>query len=146
VIFGRFREGFRPLRPYRWKLDEQSLLEMPVTTMPVFKVPIHVSYLLYLSVFAPPLARLYFRTAVGLCRLTRTPMSLLLHPTDFLGCDDTPDMAFFPAMNLPSGRKVEMVRGFLRVLVSRFRVVSMLEHAQEADRLAGLAMVQPQFC
>ena len=56
--------------------------------MPIAKVPIHVSYLLYLSLLSPVLARAYFATALGLCKLTGTPMSLLLHPLDFLGADD----------------------------------------------------------
>ncbi len=33
--------------------------------MPVFKVPIHLSYLLYLAGFSRPLARAYFRAGPG---------------------------------------------------------------------------------
>src|SRR5262245_38374209 len=87
-LFGSFREGFRSLRPYRWRTDEGNLVELPVTTMPLFKFPIHVSYLVYLSHFSRTAARLYFRTALWLCRLTWTQPSLLLHSVDFLGGDD----------------------------------------------------------
>src|SRR2546425_4501078 len=56
ALFGTFRDGLRPIRPYQWQLDSGPLTEIPVTTMPIFKVPIHVSYLLYLSMFSPTLA------------------------------------------------------------------------------------------
>ena len=39
-LFGKFREGFRTLRPYRLPGKDTQILEMPVTTMPVFKLPI----------------------------------------------------------------------------------------------------------
>jgi len=59
-LFGKFREGFRPLKPYRVQVDGGDLVEIPVTTMPLLKLPIHVSSLLYLSRFAPSIARCYF--------------------------------------------------------------------------------------
>ena len=42
-LFGSVRDGLRSLRPYRWK-GEEGLLEIPVTTMPLFRFPIHLSY------------------------------------------------------------------------------------------------------
>src|SRR5690348_6753317 len=59
-LFGTFQEGLRSLRPYRWRTEAGTLVEMPVTTMPLLKVPIHVSYLLYLSVCSRRLALAYF--------------------------------------------------------------------------------------
>ena len=99
ALFGGFKDGFQPLKPYQWSLGTDQLIEMPVTTLPIFKVPIHFSYLLYLSVYSPALALLYFRLALWLCRLTGTQPSLLLHPLDFLTQEDVPELAFFPGMN-----------------------------------------------
>jgi hypothetical protein len=128
-LFGKFAEGFRSLRPYLWPNLPRPLLEIPVTTMPVFKLPIHVSYLLYLGQFSPGLASLYYRIALGLCRLLRVEPSILLHPLDFLGCDDDRDLAFFPAMNLPAARKLEIVGRALDQLAAQFEVVPMRDHA-----------------
>ena len=37
-LFGKFSEGFRKLKPYKWDLGEgKTLMEIPVTTMPIFK-------------------------------------------------------------------------------------------------------------
>ncbi len=137
-LFGKFREGFRPLKPYRWELsDDLSLLEIPVTTFPFFKVPFHVSYLLYLATFSKTLASLYFKTAVRACKLTRTEPSLLLHPLDFLGADDVPELGFFPAMGKGGAWKVDLVTNYLREFQRHFNVLPMGEHAaaiQEAKR------------
>lgn len=49
-LFGSLTEGLRPNKPYEWDLGEGGrLLEIPVTTMPAFKLPFHFSYLLYLA-------------------------------------------------------------------------------------------------
>ena len=132
ALFGGVRDGFQPLKPYLWRLADGPLLEIPVTTMPLAKVPIHFSYLLYLSTYSRPLARQYFRTALSLCRTTRTQPSLLLHPLDFLGGDDVSELSFFPAMGISGAEKLERITGFLAMLGERFQVLPMAEHA---DRL-----------
>jgi hypothetical protein len=128
-LFGTFKEGFRPLKSYVWATPEGPLPEIPVTTLPGLRTPFHVSYLLYLSRFLPGLALAYFRAALRLCRWTRTAPSLLLHPLDFLGGDDVPELGFFPAMNLPATRKLDFVGKVLDIYRSWFRVVPMGRHA-----------------
>jgi hypothetical protein len=130
-LYGELRDGFQPLRPYRWQLDggEDGLIEIPVTTMPVFKIPFHVSYILYESRFSPFLARFYFRFALEMCKLTNTPPSLLLHPLDFLGCDDIKELSFFPAMDLPSERKIKLVGELIDTYTSQFEVVPLRKQA-----------------
>ena len=65
ALFGKFSEGFRPLHPYRWRTDAGEIIEIPVTTMPLLKIPIHASYILYLSCYSTALAMAYFRTALA---------------------------------------------------------------------------------
>ena len=131
-LFGKFSEGFRSLRPYAWQGLERDLVEIPVTTMPVFKAPIHASYLLYLGQFSPALAALYFRMALALCRLFRVEPSILLHPLDFLGCEDERDLSFFPAMGMPTAEKLAIVGQAIDQLARSHRVVTMAEHAAAA--------------
>ena len=129
-LFGKLSEGLRPLKPYRWQTPEGSMLEIPVTTMPLAKVPIHVSYLLYLACYSPALAKLYWAIALRMCRMTRTEISLLLHPLDFLGGDDVSALDFFPAMKMPGMKKVELVGQFLDSLAKQFKLVPMGVHAE----------------
>jgi peptidoglycan-N-acetylglucosamine deacetylase len=145
MLFGSFWEGLRPLRPYRWQVGNNGIIEIPVTTMPIFKVPFHVSYLLYLGSFSPLLAKLYFRIALWLCKLTRTQPSLLLHPLDFLGKGDIPALDFFPAMNIPAEKKLAMVSSFLKLYCRHFEVVPMGLHAQSIANRSNLTWVEPKF-
>ncbi|MBI3150501.1 MAG: polysaccharide deacetylase family protein [Chloroflexi bacterium] len=131
-LFGSVRDGFRPVRTHFWRTEDgkkQELIEIPVTTMPVFKIPIHVSYIIYIATYSPALALFYFRVALWLCRLTGTHPSLLLHPLDFLGCDDIKELAFFPAMNLSKDKKLKLVDEVLRMYASYFNILPMQKYA-----------------
>ncbi len=129
ALFGSVADGLRPNRPYRWKFDGDEMLEIPVTTMPGSRLPMHVSYLLYLASFSHQLALGYFRTALALCKFTATAPSLLLHPLDFLGREDNQSLSFFPAMDMSSERKRALVADAVDLLSADFDVVTMAEHA-----------------
>ena len=128
-LFGTVSEGLRPLKPYTWATAAGPLLEIPVTTMPLFRVPFHLSYLLYLDGFSRPLARAYLKLAVVMCKLARVEPSVLLHPLDFLGGDDTDRLSFFPAMTRPSADKLAFVSEVFSTLARHFDLVPMGEHA-----------------
>ena len=71
-LFGSFKEGFYPLKPYTWKFEnKKTLLEIPVTTMPVFKIPFHQSYLLYISNISMGLMKMYLRFSIFMCKITK---------------------------------------------------------------------------
>jgi len=144
VLFGSFRDGLRPLQHYQWHLPPRGLIEIPVTTMPGCKIPIHASYILYLSVFSQHLAIAYFRTALALCHHTGTQLSLLLHPLDFLGCDDVTELSFFPAMSLPHEKKLAVMSAILEELTARFSPVTIREHACRSAQEAILPLMIPQ--
>jgi peptidoglycan/xylan/chitin deacetylase (PgdA/CDA1 family) len=145
ALFGTFGDAMRPVKPYRWRLPDRALMEIPVTTMPVFKVPIHFSYVLYLGGFSLAVARLYFRSALAMCRLTGTNPSLLLHPLDFLGCDDDKDLAFFPGMNLPYAEKLGLLSDVVAMMSESFTVRTMQQHADEVERSSNLTVLEPDF-
>jgi peptidoglycan-N-acetylglucosamine deacetylase len=130
-LFGSFRNGFLPLKPFRWQSPAEGLVEIPVTTMPLFKVPIHFSYIMYLATFSTPLAIAYFKSAMEFCRLNRVEPSLLLHPLDFLGQDEEPKLAFLPGMSHSSKTKSELAERLLGWMKRRFECVNMAEHAEE---------------
>jgi peptidoglycan/xylan/chitin deacetylase (PgdA/CDA1 family) len=130
ALFGSAKEGFRPLKPYRWQTASGPLTEIPVTTMPLARIPIHLSYVLYLATFSRAMALVYWNIALTLCRLTGTQPSLLLHPLDFLGQEDCPELAFFPAMQTPAAPKLEVARKVLQTFHHQFQVVPMRDHAR----------------
>lgn len=130
-LFGGFKNGLRPVKPYCWNLDcDAKLLEIPVTTIPIIKTPFHLSYLLYLNRISPTLMVFYLRTAIALCRVTQTEPSFLLHPLDLLGGDQVPELAFFPGMDLSGSRKAAIFEKVLKELSKHFALVNMSTHAK----------------
>lgn len=145
-LFGKFSEGFRPLKPYAWPGLERELIEIPVTTMPLVRAPIHLSYLLYLAQASELVALNYFRMALTMCDLRGVEPSILLHPLDFMGCDDDQDLSFFPAMKSPAAAKLRLVGKALDMLAKGRRVVTMREHAAahcSTERGAGEGKAKP---
>jgi len=138
-LFGSWRQGIGPLRPFFWQVEGGKLLEIPVTTMPFLRTPVHLTYLLYMAGHSTRLALAYFRAAVRLCRATQTPLSLLLHPLDFLGREDVPELAYFPGMTLCGERKRELVARVLELLCAAFAPLPLGEFARaHAGPAAGL--------
>jgi hypothetical protein len=142
-LFGSWKDGLRPLKPYYWRFDGVSLLEMPVTTFPVFRVPIHLSYVMYLAGFSTLLAQAYFNTALWMCRLLKVEPSILLHPLDFLGGEDVPRLRFFPSMRMTGEQKIAVVNRCLDSLTRLFDVRPVGEHAAIAATRNNLMEIKP---
>lgn len=134
-LFGKFSDGFQSLKPYKWQIGDKTLTEIPVTTLPIFKTPIHFSYLLYLAGFSEFAAKAYFKTALRFCVLNKIAPSLLLHPLDFLDGTDVEELKFFPAMNLPAEKKMRLVSEFLEDFRKHYTLVSIGEHAAQSKNL-----------
>ena len=117
------------------------MVEIPVTTFPLVKTPIHASYLLYLSTFSAAVAKTYWRSAVAACSVSGVEPSFLLHPLDFLGGEDVPAMKFFPGMTNTSQRKIEFLGETIAALTNKFGVVSMREHADHFRQQSSVGSV-----
>jgi hypothetical protein len=128
-LFGTLRDGLRPIGPYFWSLGSRELLEVPVTTLPLLRVPIHLSYVLWLAQKSEALARAYVRTAAATCALFGVEPSLLLHSLDFLGGDRVKELAFFPGMAMSTPRKLALFDTVVACLRERFELVSLDDHA-----------------
>lgn len=139
-LFGSFKESFYPLKPYTWLFkNKKTLMEIPVTTMPVFKIPFHQSYLLYISNISTGLMKLYLHFAILMCRITRTQPSFLLHPLDLIGKDVVPELSFFPGMNVLSPRKLEIFETTMTILKNNFELLPMSEFAARVTPVKTLS-------
>lgn len=134
ALFGAFSDGFQANRPYEWELVGGRILELPVSTFPFIKVPFHFSYLLYLSNLSDRLAQSYFAAGLKMCRVSRTGPSLLLHPLDFLGADDAPELRFFPGMNMSASTKIDRLGRFVDNLASEFDIGSVVRYAEAVQK------------
>lgn len=135
-LFGSYKEGFYPLKPFNWKLENnQTLLEIPVTTMPVFKIPFHLSYLLYISGYSMSLMKAYLGFTIFMCKITKTAPSVLLHPLDLISGDKVPQLNFFPGMDIPTEKKVLVFNYALKRLQKDFDILPMLEFVERNKKL-----------
>jgi hypothetical protein len=132
ALFGSVKDAFRPLKPYMVTTDRGSLLELPVTTFPGLRLPIHFSYVLYLAQYSEFVAMAYFRTAMRACLLGGVQPSLLLHPLDFLVAEDFPSLGFFPAMHMQRERKRHVLDAALREFAKHFTIFGTGEHSRQA--------------
>ena len=132
-LFGNFLAGFGKNRPYQLPLGSPPLWMVPVTVMPLARTPFHFSYLHYLAEKSPALARGYLASALKLCRAFRVQPSMLLHPLDFLGGDEQPELAFFPGMTHTGSIKRARLRGYLQMLADTHTVQTLGEAAATLD-------------
>lgn len=142
ALFGTWNDVRRPVHPYAWSQDNHRLTEVPVTVMPLLRVPIHFSYLLYLAGISPKLADMYLELALRVCRIRKVEPSLLMHPLDFLGNDDLGELAFFPAMGVDASAKLDLLGGYLDRLTSHFELTTMIDHVESLEA-RGLQSMRP---
>lgn len=104
---------------------------IPVTTMPLLRLPVHGSYLMVLAERSPGLALTYLRMFDRLARMSRLDVSFLIHPTDVLDSVAAPELGFFPAMSMPRKVKQDLLARVLAVLKANREVMSIRHSVHE---------------
>jgi len=138
---GSFKDGFRPIKPYLWNIEGgKALVEIPVSTLPFFRLPTHLTYIVALSVYSPKLAMTYFQAALKAFRLVGLQPSLLLHPPDFLGHDDAPELSFLPGMQMSFDDKIKVVGDVVSQYVKAFEVKAVLEQVNLLQQQRNLPL------
>ncbi|HTH51141.1 MAG TPA: polysaccharide deacetylase family protein [Pyrinomonadaceae bacterium] len=140
-LFGKFSDGFATIKPHTVEAGGKTLVEIPVTTFPLVKTPIHVSYLTYLATFSKAVAMAYWRSAVSACRVTGSAPSLLLHPLDFMTGTDAEELKFFPGMSMPLEKKFEILNDVLGLYADSFDVVNVGAHAAAVRKTESVSTV-----
>ena len=126
-LFGWFRDGLRPLSVYRWQLECGNLIEVPVTTLPLLRAPLHMTYVNFIADISERAAATYTRVGAALCTATATRPALLLHAADFVGCDDDRCPEFLPGMRRSAQRKMRTLKLMLDIYRQRFELLPMAE-------------------
>ena len=66
-----------------------------------------------------------------MCRITKTGPSFLLHPLDFIGSGQVPELSFFPGMDESRETKINIFRKIVDILKKDYRLVEMRTCAAE---------------
>ena len=94
----------------------------PVTTFPFIRMPIHLTYINFLTDYSSLLARAYLGSALGCCTISKLAPSLLLHAADFIGSNDPDCPRFLPGMRRTSEEKLSSLHAILDRFRRRFEV------------------------
>ena len=131
-LFWSYWDGLRPVKPYFWRLDSgHTLLEIPVTTIPVLKIPFHLSYLIYLSQFSIGLMTMYLKTAIALCRVTGSGVNFLLHLLNLLAVYSYQTVLGHAVQLLKiDNTKSQLFFSVVKMLERYFTIVNMSTYAQ----------------
>lgn len=121
AMFGHWSDVFGPLRG-RPHAQAPTVLDLPVTTIPLLRSPFHLSYILWLAGKSPWLARRYVGAGLSFCKLFAVPPSYLLHSLDFVGFGEHRDLDFFPGMNMRYEQKAAVIEDLMQRLVRGFAV------------------------
>ncbi len=134
--YGSLRTALASQRPKPGNLNG-SPAEIPITTMPLLRLPVHGSYLIALASKSPNLAMAYLRTFDRLAHAAQLDVSFLIHPTDILDKVEAPQIGFFPGMAMGSSRKLELLRFVLNTLMGGRRAVRIAETSNDlTDQMA----------
>ena len=137
ALFGSINSAFTTMRPYRWSDGKQTLYEIPLSTLPLFRFPIHFTYINFLADISPLVARGYFKSAIRLLAVTKTQPSFLLHVADFLGADDENAPRFLPGMKRTSSEKIQSLSSLIKYGQQHFAMAGLDLHLDVLEEQYG---------
>jgi hypothetical protein len=138
------RKGARALqKPFQWHDHQSRLIELPVTTMPYTRFPVHWTYLNFIADLSDGLARAYLHTHLGLLQYEKLQPQLLLHCTDFLGSDDPHVPQFIPGMKRDAKDNVAFLKATLAMYQNRYRLMPLGRFVEQEIDEAGSILRSP---
>ncbi|MCP3996646.1 MAG: polysaccharide deacetylase, partial [bacterium] len=75
-------------------------------------------------------------------KLSGTVPSLLIHPLDFLGSDDEPELGFFPGMDIEAAKKADVMQELLDMWDEQYKTLPIGDYV---TRLSGLKTRVPDL-
>lgn len=138
ALYGKLGGAWQPLTPYYWQCSDQKMLEIPVTTMPIFRFPFHGTYLNYIADYSETIALSYFRVTLKLCKFFKIKPSFLLHCTDFLGADDNIPLSYLPGMKRSTSKKMAFMHKVINIYKKEFQPETMANFVEQLDTINTL--------
>ena len=109
-------------------------------TMPIFRVPIHFGYLLYLAGISESVARAYLATGLRLFQLFRVRPSLLFHPLERLDGRSVAALRSSPGADIRNEGTLDVLSRYVLALTGPFDLASMSSHPEaQTARPSNLA-------
>lgn len=134
---GKFSHGLAPLYPYHpsseaiWKKGVMKIIEVPITTMPLFRLPFHASFTF--AAYHLGLGSMLFDIGYYLLKTTPLPLNMVFHTNEL--SDPIYDHAIRRqfGLNLPLKIKQKICAHILRAITKDFKFSTSLEYATLLD-------------
>ncbi|WP_186297618.1 polysaccharide deacetylase family protein [Sedimenticola selenatireducens] len=143
-LYGSLAECWQPLKPYTLITNMGRIVELPVSTLPLLRLPFHGTYINYLADRSEFLANIYFHMAFSLCRTFNITPSFLLHATDFLGSDDSVDVHYIPGMRKTSQEKIALMSRIMKRYSQLFEIRPLISQVNHLN-VESLKQIVPKF-
>lgn len=130
---------FAPCRPYRplpgrlYRGGGTGIVEIPVTVLPMLRLPLNFSYGVFLGAW-------YFRLGLRWVLRTGVPVNFLFHLVDFADPILDPRFRWVPGVRLPLDRRLALADGVLRFLSRRTEILPTAELCARLSSSADLAL------
>ncbi|MBI2145784.1 polysaccharide deacetylase family protein [Candidatus Woesearchaeota archaeon] len=124
----RWSWGMAPNAPYHpsskkvWRKGNNPLLELPCTTFPVLRIPIHAT-------FAVKLGYPFFRGALEVVKKRAIPLNYEFHAADL--SDTIIDSRLGHLQGIPIEKRMALVRKMLAAISTNYELRTSIELAQE---------------
>lgn len=122
---------FAPTYPYRpsrediYRKGDAAIMEIPVTVLPIFKIPCHLSYMIIGGRFYEIFSVAMFKT------FKPKVLNYLFHPLDFVDSSSVQIDGNVPGLNIPVTKKLDYAKRNLDFICSNYQVMT-------TDRLANV--------
>lgn len=134
---GKFSHGLAPLSPYHpsneaiWKKGAMKIIEVPITTMPLLRLPFHASFTF--AAYHLGLGSTLFTIGYNLLKLTSLPLNTVFHTNEL--SDPIYDYAIRRqfGLNLPLKIKQKICNYILQAVTKDFKIITSLEYATLLD-------------
>jgi len=130
---GRAVYGLAPLAPYHpsenavWRKGKMRIIEVPITTMPFFRIPFHVSFTLALYELGWGTA--LFDAGYALLNITGLPLNIVFHTNELSDSVRDPRIRRQLGLNVPLVQKEKVCRRVLSMVRRDFHCVTTYEYA-----------------
>lgn len=130
---GRLAYGLAPLAPYHpsekaiWRKGRTRIIEVPITTMPFFRLPFHVSFTLAMHQLGWGTA--LFDAGYALLKSTRLPLNMVFHTNELSDPVEDARIRRQFGLNLPVAQKELICRHVLSRVRKDFRCLTTIEYA-----------------
>jgi hypothetical protein len=134
---GRPIYGFAPLLPYRpsydslWKKGNMKLVEVPISTMPILRLPFHMSFNLAMHHFGFGCA--LFNIGFNLFNASTLPLNFVFHTNELSDPINLEKIKRQYGLGLPLNVKLNICERILGMITNNFQAVTTAEYVRLLD-------------